>query len=87
MPYSIKNTSKPLKMESPLFIHWNTLELILLVRFHISYIKRGVTYFIINSFVDIISKAKMKYLHDVGKLSSKITTMFFSRTNTSKNVS
>ena len=62
MPYSIKNTSKPLKMESPLFIHWNTLELILLVRFHISYIKRGVTYFIINSFVDIISKAKMKYL-------------------------
>lgn len=41
----------------------------------ISCIKQIVAYFIVNFFIDIISKVVIKYLYDGGKLSNKIMTM------------
>ena len=41
-------------------------------------------YFLVNSFLGIIPKAVIKFLYNVGKLSSKVMTISSSRTHTSK---
>ena len=43
-------------------------------------------YSIVTSFINIISKAVIKYLYDVGKFSSNVTTMSSSPTGTSKHI-
>ena len=49
--------------------------------------KTCVIYSIINCFIGIVSKAIIKYSYEVGKLSNKVMTMFFSHMSTSKYVS
>jgi hypothetical protein len=80
-----------IKVNRPLYFNATSLLCLRLglhlFAFDISYIKHAITYFIINSFIGIVSKAAFEYSYEVGKLSSKFITMFSSRMNIFKYVS